>query len=85
MFRRIPIYAALSACLPVAAFAALPNYGTMELEARSNLLVNDNGYNLPPGSSFNSISADISDDAKVAFRVQLVPDGQNPNQYRPGL
>jgi len=85
MFRRIPIYAALSACLPVAASAALPNYGTMELEARSNLLVNDNGYNLPPGSSFNSISADISDDAKVAFRVQLVPDGQNPNQYRPGL
>lgn len=85
MLRRIAFRAALLACLPAAASAALPEYGTFELEARTNLLVNDEGYNLPPGSSFNSISADIDDSAMVAFRVQLVPDEKDPDQYRPGL
>ncbi len=65
--------------------AAVPNYTQFELEARTNLLVNDNGYQLPPGSSFNSISAAIDDAAQVAFRVQLVPDAQDSSQYRPGL
>ncbi|MEO7432873.1 MAG: choice-of-anchor tandem repeat NxxGxxAF-containing protein [Dokdonella sp.] len=65
--------------------AALPSYETVELEARSNLLVNDNGFNLPPGSSFNSISADINASAEVAFRVQVVPDADNPGQSRPGV
>jgi len=82
MFRVLSLCAALVAGN---AAAALPDYGTKELQARSNLLVNDEGYNLPPGSDFNSISADIDDAALVAFRVQLVPDEQNPNQYRPGL
>jgi hypothetical protein len=57
-----------------AALAALPDYQEFELQARSNLLVNDNGYNLPPGSSFNSITPSINDDATVAFPVQVVPD-----------
>ena len=85
MFERIQLVAALLVSLPAAAFAALPDYAATEIEARTNLLVNDEGFNLPPGSSFNSISADIDDDAHVAFRVQLVPDAANPNQYRPGL
>ncbi|HET6546342.1 MAG TPA: choice-of-anchor tandem repeat NxxGxxAF-containing protein [Rhodanobacteraceae bacterium] len=55
--------------------AALPDYGTLELQARCNLLVNDNGYNLPPGSSFNSITPAIDNAAEVAFPVQVVPDG----------
>ena len=46
------------------------NYTTFELQARSNLLVNDNGWNLPPGSSFNSISANINNAGKVAFPVR---------------
>jgi hypothetical protein len=82
---RLVQLAALLASLPAIASAALPDYGATELEARTNLLINDNGFNLPPGSSFNSISADIDDAAHVAFRVQLVPDAANPNQYRPGL
>jgi hypothetical protein len=67
------------------AHAALPTYTSVELQARSNLLVNDNGYNLPPGSSFNSISADINADAQVAFRVQVVPDAVDPNQSHPAI
>ena len=65
--------------------AALPAYGGIELQARSNLLVNDNGWNLPPGSSFNSISASINSAAQVAFRVQVVPDAGDPGLSRPGV
>jgi hypothetical protein len=60
--------------LPIAAHAALPEYEPPEIEARSNLLVNDEGFNLPPGSSFNSIDPAIDDAANVAFPVQIVPD-----------
>lgn len=65
--------------------AALPAYETVELQARSNLLVNDEGWNLPPGSSFNSISASINANAQVAFRVQVVPDDVDPGLSRPGV
>ncbi len=62
------------------AFADIPDYTQFELQARSNLLVNDNGWNLPPGSSFNSISASINDAGKIAFPVQIVPiDGNQSN------
>jgi hypothetical protein len=71
--------------LSAGARAALPDYTAFELQARSNLLVNDNGYNLPPGSSFNSISADINAGAQVAFRVQVVPDAADPSQSRSGV
>ncbi len=54
--------------------ADLPAYAMLELQARTNLLVNDNGWNLPPGSSFNSISASLNDDARVAFTVGVIPD-----------
>lgn len=53
--------------------AAVPDYSSLELQARSNLLVNDNGWNLPPGSSFNSITASIDDAGNVTFPVQIVP------------
>lgn len=60
--------------------AAVPTWLDVELQARSNLLVNDPGWNLPPGSSFNSISASINNDGKVAFPVQIVPiDGDQSN------
>jgi hypothetical protein len=67
------------------AYSALPSYTDVELQARSNLLVNDNGWNLPPGSSFNSISASINASAQVAFRVQVVPDAGDPGLSRPGV
>lgn len=57
--------------------AAPPVYVDTELQARTNLLVNDNGWNLPPGSSFNSISASINDDSQVAFTVGVVPSGSS--------
>ncbi|WP_257388172.1 choice-of-anchor tandem repeat NxxGxxAF-containing protein [Tahibacter caeni] len=66
---------ALAAVLAAPARAQLPTYAPPQLQARTNLLVNDNGYNLPPGSSFNSISADIDDGGRVAFPVQVVPNG----------
>lgn len=65
--------------------ADVPNYSAFELQARSNLLVNDNGWNLPPGSSFNSISASINNARKVAFPVQIVPIEGNPSNTGVGL
>jgi hypothetical protein len=53
--------------------AGLPPPSAFELQARTNLLINDNGYNLPPGASFNSISADINELGEVAFPVQVLP------------
>jgi hypothetical protein len=68
-----------------AAYSALPSYTDIELQARTNLLVNDKGWNLPPGSSFNSISPSINASAQVAFRVQVVPDAGDPGLSRPGV
>ncbi len=65
--------------------AEVPTYSTFELQARSNLLVNDNGWNLPPGSSFNSISPSINNDGKVAFPVQIVPINGNQSSTGVGL
>lgn len=59
-------------------------YDAIELQARTNLLVNDKGYNLPPGSSFNSISPSLNDDGDVAFGVQVVHDVDTGTD-RPGL
>ncbi len=65
------------------AHADLPvAYTDFELQARSNLLVNDEGFNLPPGSSFNSIDPSINDGAEVAFTVGVVPD---PKSSHPGV
>lgn len=66
---------------PVA--VAAPTWSTFELQARTNLLVNDNGWNLPPGSSFNSISASLNDAAVVSFTVGVVPDagGSHPGLW----
>ncbi|MCK9539188.1 choice-of-anchor tandem repeat NxxGxxAF-containing protein [Dokdonella sp.] len=55
------------------ASAAVPEYTGTELEARSNLIVNDNGYNVPPGTSFNSISANLNDAGMVTFTAGVVP------------
>ena len=69
---------------PTGATSSDQPYTTIQLQARTNLLVNDEGYNLPPGSSFNSISPALSDAGDVAFRVQLVYD-QKSGTSMPGL
>ncbi|MCK9488961.1 MAG: hypothetical protein M0Q42_06100 [Xanthomonadales bacterium] len=73
----------IAASLP--ALAQLPVYVDFELQARSNLLVNDNGFNLPPGSSFNSISPTLNDDGWVAFPVQVVTHDDDPGQSGSGV
>ncbi|KRF15468.1 hypothetical protein ASG90_12310 [Nocardioides sp. Soil797] len=73
--------------VPATSHAAVDDvttYPNLELQARTNLLVNDDGFNLPPGSAFNSISPSINDDADVAFSVGLVYD-KSSNSSRPGL
>jgi hypothetical protein len=67
------------------AHATVPDYVQFELQARSNLLVNDPGWNLPPGSSFNSISASINNSGKVAFPVQIVPINGSQSNTGVGL
>ncbi len=65
--------------------AAVPTYDSPELQARSNLPVNDDGWNLPPGAQFNSITPVLNDDATVSFRVQLVPVPGQSGVYAPGI
>lgn len=57
----------------------------VQLQARTNLLVNDDGFNLPPGSSFNSITPDLNDAGQVAFRVQYAAVEGDPTTGTPGL
>jgi hypothetical protein len=65
--------------------ADVPDHFRFELQARTNLLVNDPGWNLPPGSSFNSISASINNAGKVAFPVQIVPINGDQSNTGVGL
>jgi len=71
--------------LAQAGHAALPTYDTVELQARSNLIVNDDGWNVPPGTSFNSISPAIDDARRVAFTAGLVPIDGNLSHNGAGL
>lgn len=75
----------LTCILLIPAHAAVPTYTEFELQARSNLIVNDEGWNLPPGSSFNSISASINNAGTVAFPVQLVPIEGDLTNTGPGI
>ncbi|MCU0753603.1 MAG: hypothetical protein MUE46_00570 [Xanthomonadales bacterium] len=59
--------------LALPAMAAPPDRYQFQLQARTNLLINDAGFNLPPGASFNSISAHLNAARQLTFRVQLVP------------
>ncbi|USQ79266.1 WxL domain-containing protein [Ornithinimicrobium faecis] len=69
---------------PMAAHADGDPYDTVELQARTNLLANDAGHNLPPGSSFNSITPQINENGEVSFRVQYVA-GLDPTIGSPGV
>ncbi len=77
------LLAALLASAPL--HAALPTYAAPQLQARTNLLVNDEGWNLPPGSSFNSITASINENGTVAFPVQVVPIDGNLSDTGVGI
>lgn len=67
------------------AFAQVPEYGEFQLQARTNLLINDNGFNLPPGSSFNSVSAVINNEGYVSFPVQVVTVPGSPSISGAGI
>jgi hypothetical protein len=54
---------------PSVLHAEVPNYGTYQLQARGNIV---DGYNLPPGSSFNSGTPALNDAAQVTFRLLVV-------------
>lgn len=68
-----PALAVVLLAAPVLRAAELPADYTHQLQARTNLLVNDPGFNLPPGASFNSVSAHLNAARQVTFRVQVVP------------
>jgi len=67
------------------AHAEIPEYVQTELQARSNLIVNDNGWNVPPGTSFNSISPAINDDQTVTFTAGVVPIDHDLSHNGAGL
>ncbi|MBN8727245.1 MAG: hypothetical protein J0H15_06005 [Xanthomonadales bacterium] len=74
MNKRLSLLAGcLLAGFACAAQAEIAPYVETELQARSNLLVNDEGWNVPPGTSFNSISANLNDSAQVTFTAGVVP------------
>ncbi len=70
---RSPICTLLLLLSAQPALAQVPDYSTLELQARTNLPVNGPSFNLPSGSSFNSITVSINDEAEVAFKVQILP------------
>jgi putative cell wall-binding protein len=72
-------------CTQVAVAQTDAPYDTIQLQARTNLLVNDGGFNVPPGSSFNSITPDLNDAAQVAFRLQIAALEDNPLASTPAL
>lgn len=82
---RLLLASGIASLFTAAAAAAVPAYDTIELQARSNLIVNDNGWNVPPGTSFNSISAAINDDQQVAFTAGFVPNDGNLSDIGAGL
>ncbi|NCT67053.1 MAG: hypothetical protein GXC76_05330 [Rhodanobacteraceae bacterium] len=65
--------------------AAPPVYTDIELQARSNLIVNDNGWNVPPGTAFNSNSANLNDAGQVTFTAGVVPIDGNLSRSGAGL
>lgn len=75
----------LASLFATAAMAQVPAYDAIELQARSNLIVNDNGWNVPAGTSFNSISAAINDAQQVAFTAGVVPIDGNLSDIGAGL
>lgn len=78
--------ATLAFCIPFTlAHADIPEYAQTELQARSNLIVNDNGWNVPPGTSFNSISPAINDDQVVTFTAGVVPIDNDLSHNGAGL
>jgi hypothetical protein len=83
--RLLPLTAALGLAVSGAGLAQIPDYEAPQLQARTNLLVNDEGWNLPPGSSFNSITASINDDRAVTFPVQVVTDPDDPSIMGAGI
>lgn len=75
----------LAVALSAAAQAQLPEYADIELQARSNLIVNDDGWNVPPGTSFTSITPAINDGAQVSFTAGVVPEIGNPDNVQVGI
>jgi len=56
------------------ALAAVPTYSSIQLQARSNF---GDGFNLPAGSSFNSGTPALNDDATLTFRLLVVGNTGN--------
>ena len=73
MIRVSLLAGSLLAGLVSAVHAEVPAYTATELQARSNLIVNDDGWNVPPGTSFNSISANLNDAGQLTFTAGVVP------------
>ncbi|MEO8670899.1 MAG: choice-of-anchor tandem repeat NxxGxxAF-containing protein [Tahibacter sp.] len=79
MVRTLFILLSIPLGMSAAVAATLPTYDAVQLQVRTNLLVNDNGWNLPPGSSFNSITPAINSRTHIALPVQVVPNGGSSN------
>lgn len=81
----LSLVTSLAIALSTAAQAQLPEYSHIELQARSNLIVNDSGWNVPPGTSFSSITPAINDSRQVAFTAGVVPEIENPENTNVGI
>ncbi|MCB1605922.1 MAG: hypothetical protein KDI71_02950 [Xanthomonadales bacterium] len=68
-----PTLALAALLLTQAAAALVPDHAQKQLQARTNLPINGPSFNLPEGSSFNSVTVALNDNAEVAFKVQILP------------
>jgi hypothetical protein len=66
---RLPALLLALATTPVCVTAEVPTYTTFQLQARAAFT---GGFNLPTGSSFNSVTPAINDDGTVAFKLIVV-------------
>ena len=74
MFRRTPLAAAAAAValvLPTAVATPIPA-SAYSLLMQARAATGGSAFNLPDGSSFNSVSPQINDAGTVSFRVQVV-------------
>jgi len=71
--------AAASSFAPISLAATLPSSYTLQLQVRAN--TGGTAYNLPNGSTFNSVSASINNDGNVAVKVNTVGATVSPGLW----
>src|SRR5439155_7555013 len=72
-------YSVISACAPALAAPILPASYVVQLQARGD--TGGTAFNMPNGSTFNSVSASLNDAGNVAVKVNTIGATTNPGLW----